>query len=70
MLFRSIASGKRGSLTIEQSLLLTTLQAIYRRHLHNALESGADHREAGRKAKDAVLAYMASAGELLLGVAA
>lgn len=65
-----IASGKRGSLTIEQSLLLTTLQAIYRRHLHNALESGADHREAGRKAKDAVLAYMASAGELLLGVAA
>lgn len=65
-----IASGKRGSLTIEQSLLLTTLQAIYRRQLHNALESGADHRDAGRKAKDAVLSYMASAGELLLGVAA
>lgn len=65
-----IASGQRGSLDMGQCLILTTLQAIYRRHLHNALESGADHREAGRKAKDAVLAYMASAGELLLGVAA
>lgn len=65
-----IASGQRGSLDMGQCLILTTLQAIYRRHLHSALESGADHREAGRKAKDAVLAYMASAGELLLGDAA
>ena len=65
-----IASGQRGSLDMGQCLILTTLQAIYRRHLHDALESGADHREAGRKAKDAVLAYMASAGEQLIGIAA
>lgn len=65
-----IASGQRGSLDMGQCLMLTTLQAIYRRHLHNALESGADHREAGRKAKEAVIAYMASASDLLLGVAA
>lgn len=65
-----IASGQRGALDMGQCLMLTTLQAIYRRHLHNALESGADHREAGRKAKEAVIAYMASASDLLLGVAA
>lgn len=62
-----IASGERGTLTIEQRLILTTLQAVYRRHLHDSLERGEDHREAGRKAKDAVLAYMATAGGLLLG---
>jgi len=62
-----IASGERGTLTIEQRLILTTLQAVYRRYLHDSLERGDDHREAGRKAKDAVLAYMATAGGLLLG---
>ncbi|THG83904.1 hypothetical protein E5198_06300 [Pseudomonas sp. A-1] len=62
-----IASGERGTLTIEQRLILTTLQAVYRRHLHDSLERGDDHREAGRKAKGAVLAYMATAGGLLLG---
>lgn len=62
-----IASGERGTLTIEQRLILTTLQAVYRRHLHDSLERGEDHREAGRKAKGAVLAYMATAGGLLLG---
>lgn len=62
-----IASGDRGTLTIEQRLILTTLQAVYRRHLHDSLERGDDHREAGRKAKGAVLAYMATAGGLLLG---
>lgn len=62
-----IASGERGTLTIEQRLLLTSLQAVYRRHLHDSLERGDDHREAGRKAKNAVLAYMATAGGLLLG---
>lgn len=62
-----IASGERGTLTIEQRLILTTLQAVYRRHLHDSLERGDDHREAGRKAKAAVLAYMATAGGLLLG---
>lgn len=65
-----IATGQRGSLDMGQRLILTTLQAIYRRHLHDALESGADHREAGQRAKAAVLAYMETAGALLLGVAA
>lgn len=62
-----IHSGERESLTIDQRLLLTTLQAIYRRHLCDSLDAGANHREAGRKAKDAVLAYMSAAGDLLLG---
>lgn len=65
-----IASGQRGALDMSQRLILTTLQAIYRRHLHDALETGAGHREAGRRAKAAVLAYMDTAGALLLGVAA
>lgn len=65
-----IASGQRGTLDMSQRLILTTLQAIYQRHLHSALEAGADHRESGRKAKEAVLAYMATAGVLLLEVAA
>jgi phage regulator Rha-like protein len=65
-----IASGQRGELDMGQRLILTTLQAIYQRHLHNALEAGADHREGGRKAKAAVLSYMQTAGALLLGVAA
>ncbi|MFK7604911.1 MULTISPECIES: Rha family transcriptional regulator [unclassified Pseudomonas] len=65
-----IASGQRGSLDMGQRLILTTLQAIYRRHLHQSIESGADHREAGRKAKAAVFAYMETAGALVLGVAA
>jgi phage regulator Rha-like protein len=65
-----IASGQRGTLDMSQRLILTTLQAIYQRHLHNALEAGADHREGGRKAKEAVLAYVATAGVLLLEVAA
>lgn len=62
-----IHSGERESLTIDQRLLLTTLQAIYRRHLRDSLDAGANHREAGSKAKDAVLAYMSAAGDLLLG---
>ena len=65
-----IAAGERGTLTMEQQLILTTLQAVYRRHLHDSLEHGDDHREAGRKAKKAVMAYMASASGLLLGRAA
>lgn len=62
-----IANGQRGELDIGQRLILTTLQAIYQRHLHDALLAGADHREAGRKAKAAVLTYMEAAGNLLLG---
>ncbi|MDV7212923.1 Rha family transcriptional regulator [Azotobacter beijerinckii] len=62
-----IASGERGTLTIEQRLLLTTLQAVWRNHLHASLGRGDDHREAFGKAKDAVLAYMTGVGTLLLG---
>ncbi|ACO76682.1 hypothetical protein AvCA_04250 [Azotobacter vinelandii CA] len=62
-----IASGERDTLTIEQYLLLTTLQAVWRNHLHTSLERGDDHHEAFRKAKAAVLAYMTGAGALLLG---
>lgn len=65
-----IVSGQRGLLDMGQRLILTTLQAIYRRHLHQSVEAGADHREAGRKAKDAVLTYMETAGALMLGIAA
>ncbi|GAB3385366.1 Rha family transcriptional regulator [Azotobacter armeniacus] len=62
-----IASGERDTLTIEQRLLLTTLQAVWRNHLHASLECGDDHHEAFRKAKAAVLAYMTGVGALLLG---
>lgn len=61
-----IANGERHTLTIEQQLILATLQAVYRRHLHNSLASGNDHREASRKAREAVQTYMATAGGLLL----
>jgi phage regulator Rha-like protein len=62
-----IASGERDTLTIEQRLLLTTLQAVWRNYLHASLERGDDHHEAFRKAKAAVLAYMTGVGALLLG---
>ena len=62
-----IASGERDTLTIEQRLLLTTLQAVWLNHLHASLERGDDHRKAFGKAKAAVLAYMTGAGALLLG---
>lgn len=64
-----IGSGQRDTLTLEQRLLLTTLQAIYRNQLHASLVRGEGHREAGQKAKAAVLAYVASAGSLLLEAA-
>lgn len=64
-----IGSGQRGSLTLEQRLLLTTLQAIYRNQLHVSLVRGETHREAGQKAKAAVSAYVAQAGSLLLEAA-
>lgn len=62
-----IANGERHTLTIEQQLILATLQAVYRRHLHSSLANGDDHREAGRKAREALQTYMATAGGLLLG---
>lgn len=60
-----IANGERHTLTIEQQLILATLQAVYRRHLHSSLANGDDHREAGRKAREALQTYMATAGGLL-----
>lgn len=62
-----IANGEQHTLTIEQQLILATLQAVYRRHLHSSLANGDDHREAGRKAREALQTYMATAGGLLLG---
>lgn len=65
-----IANGERHTLTIEQQLILATLQAVYRRQLQSSLANGDNHREAGRKAREAVQTYMATAGGLLLGVRA
>lgn len=62
-----IASGERGTLSLDQQLMLTMLQSVYRRHLHSSLTNGDDHREAGRKAREALQTYMATAGGLLLG---
>jgi len=64
-----IGSGQRDTLTLEQRLLLTTLQAIYRNQLHASLVRGEGHREAGQKAKAAVSAYVTQAGFLLLEAA-
>lgn len=64
-----IVSGERNTLTIEQRLLLSTLQAVYIRALHLAIEAGDDHREAPQKAKTAALSFMAGAGCLLIGEA-
>ena len=64
-----ITAGQREALTLEQQLLLTTLQAVYRNQLHASLVQGNSHREAGRKAKASVGAYMATAGGLLLEAA-
>jgi phage regulator Rha-like protein len=65
-----LASGERSTLTIEQRLLLTTLQAVYTRALHVSIEAGDGHKEAGHKAKAAALAFVERAGHLLIGSAA
>jgi phage regulator Rha-like protein len=62
-----IASGERGTLTIEQRLLLTNIQLIFKRALHESLEAGDTHREAAAKAKAAALNFVQVAGTLIAG---
>jgi len=62
-----LANGERSTLTIEQRLLLTALQAVYTRALHVSIEAGDGHKEAGHKAKTAALEFVKHAGHLLLG---
>src|SRR5690606_15057545 len=62
-----IASGERGTLTIEQRLLLTNIQLIFKRALHESLEAGDTHREAAAKAKAATLTFVQVAGNLVAG---
>jgi phage regulator Rha-like protein len=62
-----IAAGGRGELTLEQRLLLTNVQFVFRRALHDSLESGDNHKDAARKAKEAALSFVQHAGQLLIG---
>lgn len=62
-----IASGERESLTLDQQLLLTTLQAVFRNQLKASLDAGEDHKEAAKKAKDAAVEFVKYAGALLIG---
>lgn len=62
-----IASGERSTLTIEQRLLLTNIQLIFKRALHESLEAGDTHREAAAKAKAAALNFVQVAGNLIAG---
>lgn len=65
-----LASGQRADLTIEQRLLLTSVQAVFRRALHESLEAGDGHRIASQKARDATVEFVRHAGVLLIGRAA
>lgn len=62
-----IASGTRDSLTLDQQLLLTTLQAVFRNQLKASLDAGEGHKEAAKKAKDAAVEFVKHAGKLLIG---
>lgn len=62
-----IASGARDSLTLDQQLLLTTLQAVYRNQLKTSLDAGESHKEAAKKAKEAAVKFVKHAGSLLIG---
>ncbi len=61
-----IAKGERSALSVEQQLILTNLQAIYRNALRLCLKEGDNHRVASAKAKAACQAFMERAGNLLL----
>lgn len=61
-----IATGGRDSLTLDQKLLLTTLQAVYRNQLKASMEAGEGHKEASKKAKDAAVEFVKYAGTLLI----
>jgi len=65
-----IASGERADLTLEQRLLLTTVQAVFKNKLSESLEAGDGHREAAKKAKDAAVEFVKHAGALLIGKSA
>ncbi|MBD9675525.1 Rha family transcriptional regulator [Pseudomonas sp. PDM18] len=62
-----LTSGQRTDLTIEQRLLLTSVQAVFRRALHESLEAGDVHRVAAQKARDATVEFVRHAGALLIG---
>ncbi|HDS1693311.1 TPA: Rha family transcriptional regulator [Pseudomonas putida] len=62
-----IASGARDSLTLDQQILLTTLQAVFRNQLKVSLDAGEGHKEAAKKAKDAAVEFVKHAGKLLIG---
>ncbi|MDP3978327.1 MAG: Rha family transcriptional regulator [Pseudomonas sp.] len=62
-----LASGERGTLTIEQRLLLTNLQFVFRRALHDSLAAGDTHRDAARKGKEAAIQFVQCAGLFLSG---
>lgn len=61
-----ISSGERDNLTVDQQVLLTTLQRVFSRAVSSSLANGDDHRMARRKAEAACEQYMAGAGHLLL----
>lgn len=65
-----IVSGQRAELNIEQRLLLSILQAVYANTLRRSLMGGDSHKDASRKAKQSVMAYVQSSGVLLLEDAA
>jgi len=57
----------QGTLTIEQRFLLTNLQFVFRRALHESLGVGDTHRDAARKGKEAAMQFVQCAGVLLSG---
>ena len=65
-----IAAGQRESLTLDQQLLLTTLQAVFRNQLKASLNAGEGHKEAAKKAKEAAVEFVKYAGSLLIGSSA
>lgn len=62
-----IAAGQRETLTLDQQLLLTTLQAVFRNQLKASLDAGEGHKEAAKKARDATVEFVKYAGSLLIG---
>lgn len=63
-----IASGMRQKLSEAERLMVVNLQTVVRNALHQALQSGADYREAYRQAKRASETFAKIAGRLLRGV--
>lgn len=61
-----IPSGERNNLSIEQQLMLTTLQRVFSRAVASSLANGDHHHMVMSKAQAACKQYMAGAGPLLL----